>query len=236
VTPPATRLLGLLGGMSWVSSADLYRRINEGVARQMGGLHSARLLLHSVDFAPVAAWQARQDWVAAGEHLGEAAAGLKAAGAEGLMLLTNTMHQVADAIEARGGLPLLHLVDITAAALKQRGVRRVGLLGTRFTMELPFYADRLVRHGMSLSVPDTEGRAAVHAAIYDELCHGRVSDATRALLKAQAATLLDGGADAVVLGCTELGLALGESTSVIDSTRLQAEAAVDWLCQHNPDT
>ena len=227
------RLLGVLGGMSWVSSMDLYGRINRGVADRLGGLHSARLLLHSVDFAPIAALQAAQDWPAAGRHLGAAAAGLRAAGAQGLLLATNTMHQVADVIEAQGGLPLLHVVDITAAALRARGVRTVGLLGTRFTMELPFYAERMARHGLALRVPDAAGRAAVHEAIYTELCHNRVTPATTALLIEQVMRLRDAGAEAVVLGCTELGLALPEAADaalpLFDSTRLQAEAAVDWL-------
>lgn len=228
------RLLGLLGGMSWVSSADLYARINRGVAERLGGLHSARVLLHSVDFAPVAAWQAEQDWAAAGAHLGEAAAGLQRAGAEALLLATNTMHQVADAIEARSGLPLLHVADLVAAALQARGVQCVGLLGTRFTMELPFYAERLRRHGISVCVPDAEGREAVHGAIYRELCHGQVTAATTALLQQQVRHLAEAGAQAVVLGCTELGLALPDTHEaalpLIDSTRLQAEAAIHWLC------
>jgi aspartate racemase len=185
------RLLGVLGGMSWVSSMDLYGRINRGVADRLGGLHSARLLLHSVDFAPIAALQTAQDWPAAGRHLGAAAAGLRAAGAQGLLLATNTMHQVADAIEAQGGLPLLHVVDITAAALRARSVRTVGLLGTRFTMELPLYAERMARHGLALRVPDAAGRAAVHEAIYTELCHNRVTPATTALLIEQVMRLDD---------------------------------------------
>ncbi len=228
------RLLGLLGGMSWTSSLDLYRRINRGVAERLGGLHSARLLLHSLDFAPIAAWQAAGDWPAAAAQLGEAGAGLRLAGAGALMLATNTMHQVADEIEQRAGLPMLHLVDITAAALKARGVQRVGLLGTRYTMELPFYAERLARHGLQLQVPDAPGRAAVHRLIYDELCRDIVDPAGTALLREQVQALARAGAEAVVLGCTELGLALPETADaalpLLDSTRLQAQAAVDWLC------
>jgi aspartate racemase len=227
------RPLGLLGGMSWTSSADLYRRINLGVAERLGGLHSANLLLHSVDFAPVAAWQAEGNWAAAAHYLGRAGAGLRQAGAGALMLLTNTMHQVADEIEQQSGLPLLHLVDITAAALRERDARRVGLLGTRFTMELPFYAERLARHGLELCVPDGLGRAAVHRAIYEELCRDIVTPATSALLRDLVAQLAAAGAEIVVLGCTELSLALPEDSPaalpLIDSTRLQAEAAVDWL-------
>lgn len=228
------RLLGVLGGMSWVSTADLYRRINEGVSHAMGGLHSARVLVHSVDFAPMAAWQAVGDWAAIAAHLGQAAHGLKAGGAGAFLLATNTMHQVADAVESRAGIPLLHLVDLTAAELGRRGVHCVGLLGTRFTMELPFYGERLARHGMALRVPGPAGRAAVHAAIYDELCKGVVSADTRGLLQREVDALLREGAQAVVLGCTELGLALPEGGAVIDSTRLQAEAAVKWLTAQSP--
>ncbi|MFN4115058.1 MAG: aspartate/glutamate racemase family protein [Inhella sp.] len=150
------------------------------------------------------------------------------------MLATNTMQQVADEIEQRAGLPMLHLVDITAAALKARGVQRVGLLGTRYTMELPFYAERLARHGLQLQVPDAPGRVAVHRLIYDELCRDIVEPAGTALLREQVQALARDGAEAVVLGCTELGLALPETADaallLLDSTRLQAQAAVDWLC------
>lgn len=235
------RLLGLLGGMSWSSTAELYAQINRGVAARRGGLHSAPLLLHSVDFAPLAAWQAAKDWAVVAQHLGQAGAGLRRAGAGALLLATNTMHQVAEAIEAQSGLPLLHLVDITAAALRRQGISRAGLLGTRFTMEMPFYAERMARQGIALYVPDAPGREAVHRAIYDELCQGRVSPATTALLHEQVARLAEAGAQAVVLGCTELGLALPEDSEaalpLLDSTRLQAQAAVGWLCspaQSNP--
>jgi len=234
----SSRLLGLLGGMSWVSSAQLYTQVNQGVAARRGGLHSAALLLHSVDFAPLAAAQAAGDWAAIARQLGEAGAGLRRAGAQALLLATNTMHAVADEIEQRAELPLLHLVDITAAALRQHGVRSVGLLGTRFTVELPFYAERLARHGIALRVPDEAGRAAVHRCIYEELCQDRVTPATTALLHEQVLALAAAGAQAVVLGCTELSLALPASAPValplFDSTALQAAAAVDWLCGVDP--
>lgn len=232
------RMLGMLGGMSWVSSAQLYTQINQGVAARRGGLHSAALLLHSVDFAPLAVAQAAGDWAAIARQLGEAGAGLRRAGAQALLLATNTMHAVADEIEQRAELPLLHLVDITAAALLQHGVRTVGLLGTRFTMELPFYAERLERHGIALRVPDQDGRGAVHRCIYEELCQDRVTPAATALLQAQVQALAGAGAQAVVLGCTELSLALPATAPValplFDSTALQAAAAVDWLCTDRP--
>lgn len=232
------RMLGLLGGMSWVSTAQIYAQINQGVATRRGGLHSARLLIHSVDFAPLAAAQAAGDWAGIARTLGEAGAGLRAAGAGALLLATNTMHAVADEIEQRAGLPLLHLVDITAQALQAQGVQRVGLLGTRFTMELPFYGERLRRHGMSLSVPDAEGRAAVHRAIYEELCHNRITPETTALLREQVQRLAEAGAQGLVLGCTELCLALPPDSPaalpLFDSTALQAQAAVDWLLNAGP--
>ena len=227
------RLLGLLGGMSWVSSADLYARINRGVAERLGGLHSARVLLHSVDFAPVAAWQAEQDWAAAGAHLGEAAAGLQRAGAEALLLATNTMHQVADAIEARSGLPLLHVADLVAAALQARGVQCVGLLGTRFTMEGAFYRDRLrERFDIVAMVPDEAGRAVVHRVIYEELCRGVVRPDSREEYMAVIDTLRKEGADSVILGCTEITLLIGPDDTdlpVFDTTALHAEAGVAWM-------
>ncbi|MBB5205738.1 aspartate racemase [Inhella inkyongensis] len=233
-----SRMLGMLGGMSWVSTAQLYAQINQGVAEARGGLHSARLLIHSVDFAPLAAAQAGGDWAGIAQALGEAGAGLRRAGAEALILATNTMHAVADDIEQRAGLPLLHLVDITAQSLSERGMERVGLLGTRFTMELPFYGERLQRHGMTVRVPGPSGREAVHRAIYEELCHGRVSPQTTALLQAQVEHLAEAGAQAVVLGCTELMLALPPDTPaalpLLDSTSLQAQAAVRWLLADDP--
>lgn len=228
------KTLGILGGMSWESTQHLYALINRGVAARLGGLHSAKLVLHSVDFAPIAALQAAGDWAQAARVLGEAAAGLRRAGAEALVMATNTMHLVAGDVERAGGLPVLHIVDATAEALRAAGVRRTGLLATRFTMEQGFYRERIrERFHIDVITPDETGRAEVHRMIYEELCRGRFDADSREALRAQVAALAARGAQAVILGCTELGLLLpaGSPAAVplFDSTELQARAAVDWM-------
>lgn len=228
------KTLGILGGMSWESTQHLYALINRGVAAELGGLHSARLVLHSVDFAPIAALQAAGDWAAAARVLGEAAAGLRRAGAEALVIATNTMHLVAREVEQAAGLPVLHIVDATAEALQAAGVKRAGLLATRFTMEQGFYRDRLwARHGIELITPDEAGRMEVHRLIYEELCRGRFEPASRERLQHEVARLAERGAQAAILGCTELGLLLPPASPaavpLVDSTDLQARAAVRWM-------
>ncbi len=228
------KTLGILGGMSWESTQHLYALINRDVAARLGGLHSAQLVLHSVDFAPIAAQQAAGDWAGAARVLGEAAAGLRRAGAEALLIATNTMHRVAAEVEQTAGLPVLHIVDSTADALRAAGVKRAGLLATRFTMEQAFYRERLwQRHGIEAITPDEAGRAEVHRLIYEELCRGRFETASREWLRDAVGRLADRGAQAVILGCTELGLLLpaGSAAAVplFDSTELQARAAVDWM-------
>lgn len=228
------RCLGLLGGMSWESTALYYRLLNQGVAARLGGLHSARLVLHSVDFAPLAALQAAGDWAGAATLLAEAARGLRAAGADGLVLATNTMHKVADAVEAAAGLPLLHIADATGASVRAAGLARVGLLGTRFTMEDPsIVADRLRRrHALHVDVPGEDDRAVVHRVIYDELCRGRIEAESRRAYQATIEHLRHGGAQGVILGCTEITLlidAAASSLPVFDSTALHAAAAVAWM-------
>ena len=228
------KTLGILGGMSWESTQHLYALINRGVAERLGGLHSAQLVLHSVDFAPIAALQTAGDWAGAARVLGDAAAGLARAGAEALVIATNTMHLVAPEIERAAGLPVLHIVDATAEALRAAGVTRAGLLATRFTMEQGFYRDRMKqRFGIDVITPDEAGRADVHRLIYEELCRGRFEPAGRELLRAQVAALADRGTQAVILGCTELGLSLPTGSPaalpLFDSTDLQARAAVDWM-------
>jgi len=228
------KTLGILGGMSWESTQHLYALINRGVAARLGGLHSARLVLHSVDFAPLAKMQSAGDWAAAARVLGEAAQGLARAGAEALLIASNTMHLVATEVERAAGLPVLNIVDVTAEALRAAGVKRAGLLATRFTMEQGFYRDRMrERFGIELIVPDEPGRAEVHRLIYEELCRGRFEPASREALRAQVAQLADRGAQAAILGCTELGLLLPAGSAaalpLFDSTDLQACAAVDWM-------
>jgi aspartate racemase len=226
------RYIGLLGGMSWESTAEYYRLLNRGVADRMGGLHSAPLLLHSVDFAEIAEMQRAGDWTTAGARLAQAARGLEGAGAQALVLCTNTMHHVAGALEAAVSIPLLHIVDPIGTALRSAGVGRVGLLGTRFTMELPFWRDRLrERFGVELVVPEASDRAEVHRIIYEELCRGRIEDLSRAAYVAVIERLGAKGAQAVILGCTEIGLLVKATDSplpVFDSTALHAQAAVDF--------
>jgi aspartate racemase len=227
------RLLGVLGGMSWTSTEAYYRGLNEGVAARLGGLHSARLVLHSVDFDPVARAQHAGDWDATAGILGEAAAGLAAAGAEALILATNTMHRVAGALEESAGIPLLHIADPTATALLAAGHRRVGLLATRFTMEEGFYVDRLRDRGLDVVVPEAEDRTLVHRIIYDELVVDVVRAQSRATYREVVARLAAAGAEAVVLGCTEIGLLLRDGDTdvpLFDTTALHVAAGVDWLC------
>lgn len=228
------KTLGILGGMSWESTQHLYALINRGVAARLGGLHSAQLVLHSVDFAPIAALQAEGAWPETARILGDAGAGLRRAGAEALLIATNTMHLVADEVERAAGLPVLHIVDATAEALRAAGMRRVGLLATRFTMEQSFYRDRMgERFDIEIVTPDAAGREAVHRLIYEELCRGRFEPEGRELLRDQVAALAGDGAQAVILGCTELGLSLpaGSEAAVplFDSTELHAATAVNWM-------
>ncbi|MFF7204856.1 aspartate/glutamate racemase family protein [Streptomyces sp. NPDC008141] len=224
------RTIGLIGGMSWESSAEYYRLLNEFVRERLGGLHSARCVLHSVDFADIEELQAAGEWERAGEILADAAKGLEAAGAELLLICTNTMHEVAGQVEAAVSVPLLHLGDATADAVRSAGIGRVGLLGTAFTMEQDFYRDRLAGHGLDVIVPDAEGQALVHRVIYEELCLGVVREESRTAYQEVIAALVAEGAEGVILGCTEIELLIGAGDSpvpVFPTTRLHAQAAVD---------
>ena len=223
------RVIGLIGGMSWESSAEYYRLVNELVRDQLGGLHSARVVLASVDFADVERLQVAGRWDEAGRLLAGVAKSVEAAGAELLLLCTNTMHIVADQVQAAVSIPLLHLVDTTAAAARRDGLTRVGLLGTAFTMEQDFYRDRLARHGLHVLVPDAGDRAEVHRIIYDELCRGVASETSRASYRQVIARLIAAGAQGVILGCTEIELLISAADSpvpVYPTTRLHVEAAV----------
>ena len=226
------RLLGVLGGMSWTSTAEYYRLINQGVATRLGGLHSARLLVHSVDFEPVAAMQRDGDWDGTAAVLVEAARGLERGGAEGLLLATNTMHKVADQLEAAIGIPLLHIADATAARVVADGRDTVGLLATAFTMEQDFYTGRLRDHGLEVLIPDAAERADVHRIIYDELCLDVVNDSSRSRYREVMAGLTQRGAEGIILGCTEIGLLVGADDSMVrlyDTAAIHAEQAVDWM-------
>lgn len=225
------RKIGLLGGMSWESSALYYRLINEGVREQLGGLHSASCAMTSVDFAAIEKLQVAGDWQRAGELLAAEARGLEAAGAECIVLCTNTMHKVAPQIEACIDIPLLHLVDVTAAAVRAAGFDHVALLGTRFTMDEPFYRERMATHGVTVVVPEADERAVVDEVIYNELVHGHISDASRNSYLRIIERLAEDGAEGVILGCTEIELLLTQEDTVVPvfpSTRLHARAAVDF--------
>jgi aspartate racemase len=221
------KVIGLLGGMSWESSVEYYRYVNERVRERLGGFHSAHCVMYSVDFAEIEELQASGRWEAAGKRLDEAAGALRRAGADFLVLCTNTMHKVADQIT---GLPLLHLGDATAAAVLGAGVRKVGLLGTAFTMEQDFYVDRLAAHGLDVLVPLREDRAEVHRVIYEELVLGVVREESREAYRAVIHRLVERGAEGVILGCTEIELLVGAGDSpvpVFPTTRLHAELAAD---------
>ena len=223
--------IGLIGGMSWESTLPYYRLLNEATRERLGGLHSAKLVLVSVDFHEIEHLQRAGDWVAAGAHLADAARALQAAGADFMLLCTNTMHKVAPAIETAVGIPLLHIADATAEAIRADGVQRVGLLGTRFTMEQAFYRERLEqRHGIEVLVPDESDREIVHRVIYDELCAGKVLEASREQYRRIIAALVAAGAQAVILGCTEIGLLVGAADADVplyDTAHLHVLAAVE---------
>ncbi|MCC5947972.1 MAG: aspartate/glutamate racemase family protein [Nitriliruptoraceae bacterium] len=230
------RRIGLIGGMSWESSASYYAAINRGVAAALGGHHSADLVLVSVDFAAIEAMQRAGDWEAAGALLADAARRVEAAGADAIVLCTNTMHEVAEAITAASTLPLLHIVDATGAALVADGRRRVGLLGTAFTMERPTVRARLTAaFGLEVLVPPPDDRAEVHRIIYDELVHGRIHDASRTCYLGVIDRLVaEQQVDAVVLGCTEIGLlvdAFHTAVPLYDTTTIHAEAAVAFALE-----
>jgi aspartate racemase len=227
---PRMRVIGMLGGMSWESSAQYYRLANELARERLGGLHSARLVLVSVDFAEIEQLQVTGQWERAGELLAEAARSAEAGGAELLLLCTNTMHKVAGQIQDAVSIPLLHLADTTAAAVRRARLSTVGLLGTAFTMEQDFYRDRLARHGLTVLVPPAEDRALVHGVIYEELCLGEVREPSRQAYQRVIDRLKHAGAEGVVLGCTEIELLIRPQDSpvpVFPTTRLHVEAAIE---------
>ncbi|HEY8529952.1 MAG TPA: aspartate/glutamate racemase family protein [Paenibacillaceae bacterium] len=224
------KTIGLLGGMSWQSTVVYYRIINEAAAGRLGGLHSARMVLYSVDFAEIAELQRRDDREAAGAVLARGAQALERAGAELLLIGANTMHIAADAVQRAVRIPLLHVADAAAEAVRRAGVGRIGLLGTRFTMEKDFLKRRLTRHGLEVTVPGEEDRAAVHRIIFEELCLGIVSEDSRRRLTDIMERLIRAGAEGIVLGCTELSLIIRPEAMpypVFDTTRIHAESAVE---------
>jgi aspartate racemase len=224
------RTIGMLGGMSWESTAIYYRLANEAVRERLGGLHSARIVMTSVDFAGVAELQAAGEWERAGELLVAEAARLEAAGADFLVLCTNTMHKVAETIERSSSLPLLHLGDVTAQAVRAAGLDTVGLLGTGFTMSQDFYSGRLESHGLKVLVPEPDDQALVHRVIYEELCQGVVLEESRKAYVEVIDRLVARGAQGVILGCTEIEILIQDDDVAVPTfptTTIHVQAAVD---------
>ena len=225
------RIIGVLGGMSWESTQGYYRALNEGVKAALGGFHSAKIVMVSVDFAEIEALQQQGDWQTAGELLANAAQSVERAGADCLLIATNTMHKVAPAIEQAITIPLLHIADATAEQLTADGITRVGLLGTRFTMEQDFYIGRLKQFGIEVVVPDQSERDTIHRVIFDELCQGRVEAASRQRYLAIIDSLHAHGAQAVILGCTEIAMLVSQQDTAVplyDTTALHVQRAVAW--------
>ncbi|MBB1074008.1 aspartate/glutamate racemase family protein [Rhodoferax sp. 4810] len=226
------KTLGLIGGMSWESTVPYYQQINQTVREQLGGLHSAKIFLYSVDFAEVEQLQKTGQWEVAGALLADIARKLETAGADALVICTNTMHKVADAVQAAVTIPLLHIADPTAQAIRQAGFHTVGLLGTRFTMEQDFYRSRLeVQHGLTVLTPPAEDRALVHQIIYNELCLGQVLDASRQTYQRIITDLQAQGAQAIILGCTEIAMLIQPQhcdLPLFDTTALHAQSAALW--------
>ena len=226
------RTLGIIGGMSWESTESYYRLINEGIKARLGNLHSADLLIHSVDFAPIEALQAQGAWDEMGKVLANSGKRLQAAGAQGLLIATNTMHKVVDDVQAATNLPIIHIADVTAAAIKQQGLTKVALLGTQFTMTEDFYKQRLIDAGLQVLIPETGAREEIHRIIYEELYQGQLLDSSRQYYQQVIEDLADKGAKGVILGCTEIGLLIQQADSpipVFDTTAIHAAAAVDFL-------
>jgi aspartate racemase len=224
------KTIGLIGGMSWESSAQYYAIINRAVRERLGGAHSAEMLLYSVDFGEIERLQRDGDWSSLTVLMVDAAKRLESGGADFVLICSNTMHLMADDVAAAIGVPLLHVVDATAAAITRAGLKRVGLLGTAFTMEMPFYSNRLAAAGLETLIPDAADRREVHRVIYEELVAGKIEAASRAAYREVIARLVARGAQAIVLGCTEIMLLVDQSDSTVplfDTTSLHALAAVD---------
>lgn len=224
--------LGIIGGMSWESTQSYYRLINQGIKDRLGGLHSADLLLHSIDLAPIATLQAQGKWKELGEIMVNSGKRLQAGGADGLLIATNTMHKVADQVQTATNLPLIHIADATANAIHQQGLKKVALLGTQFTMTEDFYKKRLVAAGLQVLIPDDVARTEVHRIIYEELCQGQCLDSSRQYYTQVINDLANQSAEGVILGCTEIGLLISQKDSpipVFDTTVIHATAAVEFL-------
>ncbi len=223
-------MIGLIGGMSWESSAEYYRIINEQVKKRLGGLHSAKCLLYSVDFAEIEYYQSEGDWEKAGEVLGEAAYSLEKAGADFIVICTNTMHKVISNIKEKVSIPILHIADATAIEIKKHGIRSVGLLGTKYTIEQDFYKSRIEQNGIKIIVPNEADRELINGIIYNELCLGEINQVSRDSYKEIINRLVQNGAEGIILGCTEIGLLVKQEDSQVplfDTTFIHAVEAVN---------
>lgn len=226
------RTLGIIGGMSWESTESYYRLINEGIKAKLGGLHSADLLIHSVDFGPINTLQETGEWEALGEMMASSGTRLQAAGAQRLLIASNTMHKLFDNVQSATDLPLIHIADVTIDAIKAQGLTKIALLGTQFTMTQDFYKQRLIDAGLQVVIPAEDERAEVHRIIKTELCVDEFKDSSREYYIDVIKRLADKGAEGVILGCTEIGLLITQTDSLIpvfDTTAIHAAAAVDFL-------
>ncbi|MDO7830083.1 aspartate/glutamate racemase family protein [Providencia rettgeri] len=232
------KTIGLIGGMSWESTLLYYQQLNEGIKQHLGGLHSAKIILYSVDFAEIEHYQANGQWDLAAQCLAEAGNRLKLAGADFLVLCTNTMHKVATAIEMETNLPLLHIADATGERIVQYGLKKIGLLGTSFTMEQPFYKDRLTnKFNLDVLTPNLDDRKIIHEIIYNELCLGKINQASKKEYQRVMSSLVQQGAEGIIFGCTEITLLVNEkdtTAKVFDTTAIHAQKAVEialsiWL-------
>ncbi|GKU77830.1 aspartate/glutamate racemase family protein [Paenibacillus sp. L3-i20] len=224
------KVIGLIGGMSWESTVKYYQIINEEVKRRLGGLHSVKCLLYSVDFAEIARYQAEGDWEGAGKLLGEVALSLEKGGADFIVICTNTMHNVIEYIEEKISIPILHIADATADQINQAGISAVGLLGTKYTMEQDFYKSRIESAGIHVLVPGIEDRETVNKIIYDELCLGKIEQSSRDYYKRVIGRLVERGAEGIILGCTEIGLLITQEDSEVplfDTTVIHAIESVN---------
>lgn len=224
------KVIGLIGGMSWESSVEYYRIINEEVKRRLGGLHSAKCLLYSVDFEEIERFQSNGDWKKAGEVLGDVALSLEKGGADFIVICTNTMHKVLDDVQLKINIPLLHIADATTTQIKEQGISSIGLLGTKYTMEQDFYKSRLESNGINVIVPNDNEREIVNKVIYDELCLGKVHQGSRDYYKKVIQGLIESGAEGIILGCTEIGLLIKPEDSdvpLFDTTYIHAREAVN---------
>ncbi|MGE7760285.1 aspartate/glutamate racemase family protein [Peribacillus sp. NPDC097895] len=228
------KTIGLIGGMSWESSLEYYRIINEQVKNKLGGLHSAKCILYSVDFEEIERYQAQGDWESSGKLLGDVAQSLEKAGAEIIVICTNTMHKVIEYIEEKVSLPILHIADSTANQIQKAGIRTVGLLGTKYTMEQDFYKTRIEFNGIKVLIPNDEERKVINKVIYEELCLGEIQQSSRDYYKKVIKRLVDDGAEGIILGCTEIGLLVKPEDSEVplfDTTVIHAVESVNMALE-----